>query len=226
MYSFEEDLNQRGYQRIIGVDEVGRGPYAGPVVAAAVILPPDAKSSIPGLNDSKKLTEKKRNELNEILLNRKDVLVSIVELSHSEVDRLNILEATHTAMRQAVDELKEQGGDFVLVDGNPVKGLSLPAQNVVKGDSKSASIAAASIVAKVYRDQLMCGYDKIYPGYGFAQHKGYGTKVHRDALEKLGVCEIHRRSFTPIAKILGIYTEKPTKKKSKKITDDSQPLLF
>lgn len=228
MFAYEKEYAQK-YSWIVGVDEVGRGPYAGPVVAAAVILPDDAEQTIPGLNDSKKLTAKRREELNQILLDRDDVKVSIVELSHEVVDELNILQATHKAMRMAVEKLMPEA-DFILVDGKPVPNLPLPSQNIIKGDSKSASIAAASIVAKVYRDNLMIEADKKYPGYGFAKNMGYGTKDHRDALEEQGACPIHRRSFAPIAKILGIELQArktTTPKKSKKQKEDpNQMTLF
>lgn len=229
MFAYEKEFGQN-YSQIVGVDEVGRGPYAGPVVAAAVILPANAEKTILGLNDSKKLTAKKREELNKILLEREDVKVSIIELSHEVVDELNILQATHKAMRMAVEELMPEA-DFILVDGKPVPNLPLPSQNIIKGDSKSASIAAASIVAKVYRDNIMIAADKKYPGYGFAKNMGYGTKQHREALEEQGVCPIHRRSFTPIAERLGIKKEvkKPAKKylgKKKKQDDPNQRMLF
>lgn len=229
MFAYEKEFGQN-YSQIVGVDEVGRGPYAGPVVAAAVILPANAQETIPGLNDSKKLTARKREELNKILLEREDVKVSIIELSHEVVDELNILQATHKAMRMAVKELMPEA-DFILVDGKPVPNLPLPSQNIIKGDSKSASIAAASIVAKVYRDNIMIEADKKYPGYGFAKNMGYGTKQHREALEEQGVCPIHRRSFAPIAKLLGIKKEvKKTVKKSirkkKEQVDPNQPTLF
>ncbi len=227
MFSYEKEYRAKSYSGIVGVDEVGRGPYAGPVVAAAVILPADAEKTIPGLNDSKKLSAAKREELNEILHDRDDVKIGIVELSHEEVDKLNILQATHKAMRMAVEKLMPQA-DFILVDGKAVPNLPLPSQNIIKGDSKSASIAAASIVAKVYRDRLIVEADAKYPGYGFAKNMGYGTKEHREALEKIGVCPIHRRSFAPIAELLGIKKEekKAPARKKKKTKDPNQPMLF
>ena len=203
LFHYEHEATAKGYQHIVGVDEVGRGPYAGPVVAAAVYLPPGIEKEIPGLNDSKKLTAKRRELLNEQLQKHPGVEISIQELSHEVVDEINILQATYRAMRLAVKELMPKA-DYILVDGNPVPDLPLPNLNIIKGDSKSASIAAASIVAKVYRDHLMKEMDRKYPGYDFANNMGYGTKSHRAGLDKIGPCPIHRKSFKPIAKLLGL----------------------
>jgi len=203
LFHYERQATAKGFQHIVGVDEVGRGPYAGPVVAAAVYLPPGIEQEIPGLNDSKKLTAKRRELLNKQLHQHPKVEISIQELSHEVVDEINILQATYRAMRLAVQALMPQA-DYILVDGKPVPNLPLPNLNIIKGDSKSASIAAASIVAKVYRDNLMQKFDQQYPGYDFANNMGYGTKSHRDALAKIGPCPIHRRSFKPIAQLLGL----------------------
>ena len=177
---------------ICGVDEAGRGPLAGPVCAAAVILPDDCV--IDGLNDSKKISEKKREILfNEII--EKAMAYSIAFGTLEEIEKYNILQATYIAMNRAIDSLKTKA-DFALIDGNRVPdGIKIPCETVVKGDAKSCSIAAASILAKVSRDRLMLDYDKKYPQYLFAQHKGYGTKAHYDAIKQYGVCEIHRLSF-------------------------------
>ena len=176
----------------MGVDEAGRGPLAGPVCAAAVILPDNCE--IEGLNDSKKISEKKREALFDII-KEKAVAYSIAYGSLEEIEEYNILEATYLAMNRAIEGLNTKA-DFALIDGNRVpKGIKIPCETVVKGDSKSCSIAAASILAKVTRDRLMLEYDKKYPQYLFAQHKGYGTKAHYEAIKQHGVCEIHRLSF-------------------------------
>ena len=188
----ERKLLQEGFAFIAGVDEAGRGPLAGPVVAAAVILP--RSGELPGVFDSKQLSDARRRLLRDEILKIAEVGVGVADVQ--EIDSLNILRATHLAMRRAVAKLKKV--DFVLVDGLPVAGFSCPAENVIKGDAKSASIAAASIVAKVYRDEVMEELDGIYPGYGFASHKGYGTAVHLKALQELGVTPVHRRSFAPV----------------------------
>lgn len=180
-----------GYKNIAGVDEAGRGPLAGPVFAAAVILPDDV--ILDGINDSKKLSEKKRDELFEII-KEKAAAYSVCAVSEARIDEINILQATFQAMRGAVDGLGVQP-DYVLIDGNKSPGLSTAHETVVKGDSKSMSVAAASILAKVSRDRYMCNMAEKYPGYGFEKHKGYGTKAHYEAIEELGICEIHRKSF-------------------------------
>ena len=180
------------------MDEAGRGPLAGSVVAAAVILPADVES-LPGVFDSKQLTEAEREELFEELHALPGIKISVASATAEEIDKLNILRATHLAMRRAVAGLKE--ADFVLVDGLPVQ-FTLPSRNIIKGDAKSASIAAASIIAKVTRDREMLQYDAEYPQYGFARHKGYGTREHLDALKKFGPSPIHRKSFRPVYELL------------------------
>ena len=197
-FDLESELYTLGHARIIGVDEVGRGPLAGPVVAAAVWLDP---SNIPdGLNDSKKVPLKLRNALAELLPQIADV--SIGEASVQEIDELNILRASHLAMERAVAGLNVPA-DFALVDGNLIpRDLAVPARAVVKGDAISQSIAAASIVAKVRRDQLMLSLAQQYPGYGWEKNQGYPTKAHREALQNLGVTPHHRRSFKPVHNML------------------------
>lgn len=191
-FSFENVARNNGYKFVCGVDEAGRGPLAGPVCAAAVILPVNCE--IEGLNDSKKISEKKREALFDII-KEKAIAYSIAFGSLEEIEEYNILEATYIAMNRAIEGL-ETKADFALIDGNRVpKGITIPCETVVKGDSKSCSIAAASILAKVTRDRLMLEYDKMYPEYLFAQHKGYGTKAHYEAIKQHGVCEIHRLSF-------------------------------
>ena len=176
---------------ICGVDEAGRGPLAGPVCAAAVILPRDLE--IPGLTDSKKLTDKKRRELFPII-KEQAIAYGIGFASEQEIDEINILQATFLAMQRAIDQL-EGKADLALIDGNRQKDFGLPAVTVVKGDSLSASIAAASVLAKVTRDDLMLEMAETYPEYGFEVHKGYGTKAHYEALRKYGASPIHRQSF-------------------------------
>lgn len=192
----ERKLLQEGFAFIAGVDEAGRGPLAGPVVAAAVILPRDGV--LPGVFDSKQLSDQRRRVLRDEILEVAEASVGIADVD--EIDALNILRATHLAMHRAVAGLKKV--EYVLVDGLPVKGFPCPAENMVKGDARSASIAAASIVAKVYRDELMEKLDEEYPGYGFAAHKGYGTALHLQALRELGVTPVHRRSFAPVREII------------------------
>lgn len=188
-----------GVSRVAGVDEVGRGPLAGPVVVCAVMLPlPPEEFTLP-VNDSKKLTESQREILAEALKSDCRVRYAIVERSPEQIDRMNILRATQDAMREAALALGAPAPEAVLIDGLGFRPFPFPAQFVVKGDSRSASIAAASILAKVYRDSLMCEYDRLYPGYGFAKNKGYGTAEHLAALDSLGPCPIHRRSFGPVA---------------------------
>ncbi|MEX0280699.1 MAG: ribonuclease HII [Arenibacterium sp.] len=200
--SLEQALRRRGYRRIAGVDEVGRGPLAGPVVAAAVILK-DTRA-IQGLNDSKKLSATKRKLLDAEIKASADS--AIAEASVEEIDTLNILRASHLAMERAVKALNPPP-DFVLVDGNLIPGnLSIPSEAVVKGDSRSVSIAAASIVAKTWRDQVMVDLAQQHPGYGWETNMGYPSKSHRLALQNLGVTPHHRRSFKPVHNIL--YQEK------------------
>lgn len=189
MYTYERRFADHG--RIAGIDEVGRGPLAGPVVACAVILPAD--HSIMYLNDSKKLSAKKREELYEIIL-REAVSYGIGMEDWTTIDEMNILQATYSAMRKAIAKLAPPA-EFLLNDAVTIPRVTIPQCPIVHGDALSASIAAASIVAKVTRDRMMVEYDAIYPGYGFAKNKGYGTAEHIAALKKLGPCLIHRRSF-------------------------------
>ena len=197
MCEIENERRKKGYKYIAGVDEAGRGPLAGPVYAAAVILPEG--TFIEGINDSKKLSEKKREELFDVICEKASAYC-IAEVSHTRIDEINILNATFEAMNKAVNGLNIRP-DYVLIDGNRIKGMEIPHETVVKGDAKSISIAAASILAKVSRDRVMYEMAKQYPLYGFDKHKGYGTKAHCDAILKYGACEIHRRSF--LKKILG-----------------------
>ena len=199
---YERELISRGVQRIAGIDEAGRGPLAGPVTAAAVVLPwPWLRDGLPatlrGLNDSKQLTPAAREQFFAELTNHPDVQLQIVCLDAPTIDAINILRATHEAMRRALDALIPSA-QHVLVDGLPVPRLACPQTAVVKGDALSYSIAAASVIAKVTRDRLMLEFEQMYPGYGFALHKGYGTPEHLQALHRLGPCPIHRRSFAPL----------------------------
>ena len=189
-YTFEKEAAAEGYTRICGVDEAGRGPLAGNVVAAAVIMPEGLV--IEGLNDSKKLSEKKRDALYDII--KEKTVYSIAWATPAEIDELNILNATMLAMRRAVEGLPEKA-DFALIDGNCSRGFSIPTKTVVGGDAKSMSIAAASVLAKVTRDRQCAELDKLYPEYGFAGHKGYPTKAHREKVIEIGPCPEHRRSF-------------------------------
>ena len=192
LWSYERTCRAEGFAPVCGVDEAGRGPLAGPVCAAAVILPQDLE--IEGLNDSKKLTEKRREALYDVIV-REAVAYGIAFADEKEIDEINILQATFLAMRRAVEQLSVRP-NIVLVDGNREPDLGdLPVKTIVKGDSLSANIAAASILAKVTRDRFMLEQDAIYPQYGFAVHKGYGTKAHYAALTQYGACPIHRRSF-------------------------------
>lgn len=191
LWEIENSLYAQGYTAICGVDEAGRGPLAGPVCAGAVILPQGLE--IPGLNDSKKLTDKKRRELYPVI-KEQAIAWGIGFASHEEIDELNILQATYLAMSRAIQAL-EGKADFALIDGNRAKDFGIPLKTVVKGDSLSASIAAASVLAKVARDDIMLEMAKEYPEYGFEVHKGYGTKQHYEALRQHGHCPIHRMSF-------------------------------
>ncbi len=191
LWVYERELFDEGYKIVAGVDEAGRGPLAGPVCAAAVILPPGLE--IPGLNDSKKLTEKRRKALFDVIRERA-VSYSVAFASHGEIDELNILNATYLAMNRAIAGLHVTP-DIALIDGNRAGGIETPNRTLVGGDGKSASVAAASILAKVTRDRLMRELDERYPGYGFAKHKGYGTREHYEALRRLGPSEIHRVTF-------------------------------
>ena len=190
---------------VAGVDEAGRGPLAGPVVAAAVIL--DERAPIAGLNDSKKLTAARREKLYDEI-RAKALCCSIAIASVEEVDRLNILQATMLAMQRAVEGLRLKPV-CVLVDGNRLPRLEVPAEAIVKGDALVASISAASILAKVHRDRWCEEIDRLYPQYGFAAHKGYGTALHLSALQAHGACPEHRRSFSPVAQVLGMGLAKP-----------------
>lgn len=191
LWEIEQTWADRGFHAICGIDEAGRGPLAGPVCAAAVILP--ERLDIPGLNDSKKLTDKKRRELFPII-EEQAVAFGLGWASQEEIDEINILQATFLAMSRAVEQLKIRP-DLALVDGNRAPALDLPVETVVKGDSLSASIAASSVLAKVSRDDVMLRMAEEYPGYGFEVHKGYGTKAHYEALRKFGPSPIHRRTF-------------------------------
>ena len=198
LLSLEQQKRAEGFSIIAGVDEVGRGPLAGPVVAAAVAFP--AEAAVPAVNDSKLLTARQRDELEVMIKAVPGIKYGIAEVGVAEIDRINILEASRQAMRLAVRQLGTI--DFLLIDGWPVSGFSMPTQALVQGDRKSASIAAASILAKVYRDRLMEKLALEYPGYGFEHHKGYGTKEHLNALARLGACPLHRRSFAPVRDVI------------------------
>lgn len=191
MWKIEQSHFDRGVQIICGVDEAGRGPLAGPVCAAAVILP--ANAEIPGLNDSKKLSDKKRRELYPII-KEKAIAYGIAFADHKEIDEINILQATYLAMERAISHLSVKP-ELALIDGNRAKDFGIPVETVIHGDSLSASIAAASVLAKVTRDDYMLEMANTYPGYDFEIHKGYGTKAHYAALTKLGASPIHRMSF-------------------------------
>lgn len=199
---FERDLWSREFTLVAGVDEAGRGPLAGPVVAAAVILPATWADGgfdprLFDLNDSKQLTEAQRENFFQIITTHPDLRYAIAIVDAATIDRINILQATHRAMNEALAQLQPQP-EHVLVDGRPVKSMTLPQTALVKGDSRSYSIAAASVLAKVTRDRMMLEFDAKFPGYGFAVHKGYGVPQHLAAIEKLGPCPIHRMTFAPL----------------------------
>jgi len=196
-YSFEHAAYEKGYTAVCGIDEAGRGPLAGPVYAAAVLLPEGLV--IEGLNDSKKLSEKKREALFDVICENA-LAWGIGFADEKEIDDINILQATYLAMRRAYENM-QQKCDYVLVDGNRMPPMPVPGETIVKGDAKSPSIAAASILAKVSRDRVMLEYAKQYPEYQFEKHKGYGTKVHTEALLQYGPSPIHRKTF--LKKILG-----------------------
>ena len=201
LFRFEREAKAGWPELVIaGVDEAGRGPLAGPVVAAAVILPPEEEFDLP-VNDSKALDETFREELGERLRSDPRVVWAVAERSAAVIDRINILKATHEAMREAVLSLKIRPG-MAFVDGLKVRDFPVEARFIVKGDALSASVAAASIIAKTHRDHLMVELDKRYPGYGFAKHKGYGTAQHLEALRNLGPCPEHRKTFGPVARII------------------------
>lgn len=189
MKVYEKEYESHGW--ICGIDEVGRGPLCGPVVASAVILPKDCQ--ILYLNDSKKLSEKKREELYDVIMEQA-VAVGVGMASPQRIDEINILQATYEAMRQAISSLKVKPA-VLLNDAVTIPGVEIPQIPIIKGDAKSVSIAAASIIAKVTRDRMMVEYDRMYPGYDLGSNKGYGTKVHMEALKTLGPCEIHRKTF-------------------------------
>ena len=188
---YENQCRKNGYKLIAGIDEVGRGPLAGPVVTAAVIL--KENDLIEGINDSKKLSAAKRESLYDIILNRA-VSYAFGVVSAEEIDSINILQATYKAMLQALSSLSIKP-DFVLADAVTIPGIDIKQQGIIKGDAKSISIGAASIIAKVYRDRMMDEYAKIYPEYGFEQNKGYGSQSHIEAIKKFGPCPIHRKTF-------------------------------
>lgn len=191
MWEYEKKYLDQGYKMIVGIDEAGRGPLAGPVCVAAVILP--ANAYIPGLNDSKKLSDKRRRELVPVI-KEKAIAYGIAFADEHEIDEINILQATYLAMERAVSQLTVKP-DFLLIDGNRQKDFGVPTQTVIKGDSLSASIAAASVLAKVTRDDFMLEMAEKYPQYGFDIHKGYGTKAHYAALAEHGPCPLHRMTF-------------------------------
>lgn len=203
LYQYEEQLEDLGIKYIAGVDEVGRGPLAGPVVVAAVILPLNLR--IKGINDSKKLSLKKRNELYKIILNEA-LAVNVSFIDERVIDEINIYEATKKGMLEAISGLKIKP-EHVLIDAMALRELAIAHTSIIHGDALSASIGAASIIAKVTRDEYMDKMDIKYPNYGFKHHKGYCTKEHLEALEKYGPCEIHRKSFAPVKKF---YTKQLT----------------
>lgn len=196
LYAYEREYQAKGYSVIAGIDEAGRGPLAGPVVAGCCILDPNVK--ILGLDDSKKLSEKKREELF-VQIKEKALAWTVCEISAEVIDEINILEATKKAMRTCVEDIsKKLRPDLLLIDAVNLSGTGVDVVPIIKGDANSDSIAAASILAKVTRDHIMMEYDKVYPGYGFAKHKGYGTKDHYSAIRELGMTPIHRRSFLKV----------------------------
>ena len=193
---YENEYADKGFKAIAGIDEAGRGPLAGPVVAACCILDPD--KPVLGLDDSKKLSEKKREELFPVI-KENALAYAVVAIDAGTIDDINILEATKKAMRQCVVDISEKiTPDLLLIDAVKLEGVSQEVVPIIKGDAKSNSIAAASILAKVTRDHMMIEYDKKYPGYGFAKHKGYGTKDHYAAIREQGITPIHRRSFLKV----------------------------
>jgi len=201
LLKFERALWKKGYRCIAGIDEAGRGPLAGPVVAAAVIFSKNQRL-IPQINDSKKLSPKNR-QIAKAIIEEAALAIGVGIVSQAVIDEINILQATYRAMKDAVSNLSVSP-DYALVDGRKGISLEMPFECLVKGDARSMSIAAASIIAKVTRDQIMIDYEKIYPGYGFAQHKGYPTKMHVKAIRNAGLSPIHRRSFRP-KQLIDIY---------------------
>jgi ribonuclease HII len=200
-FEFERELWTRGVARVAGVDEAGRGPLAGPVVAAAAVLPPKWATGLPreleGLNDSKQLTAAQREMFFNYLVACGEIQFAIAQVGAGQIDAINILRATHRAMNDALAKL-QPAPQHALVDGRPVKTMLVPQTAIVKGDARSYSIAAASVLAKVARDRLMLEFDRQWPKYGFAEHKGYGTAQHLAAIAAHGPCPIHRRSFAPL----------------------------
>jgi len=201
-FKIEKGLISQGINLIAGIDEAGRGPWAGPVVASAVIVKPNEYRfwQTLGVNDSKKLSAKKRQALIE-LIKAKALTWAVGIVDNYQIDQIGIKPATFLAMKQAIDGLTQKCG-FILIDGRDCLDISIKQKAIVRGDGESISIAAASIIAKVTRDKIMEGYEKEFPGYGFCQHKGYGTKLHSESLIKFGPCSIHRMSFKPIKKFL------------------------
>lgn len=191
--TYESECFAHGYCAVAGVDEVGRGPLAGPVVCAAVVMPLDEQRRIIGIDDSKKLSKKKREEL-ALRIRETAVSLSVVEVDEGTIDEINILQATRLGMKRAVESLSP-APDFVLTDGNMTLDIALPQRSIIKGDALVYSIGAASIVAKVYRDELMRKYAEEFPEYGFEKNVGYGTKQHIEAIREVGICRIHRRTF-------------------------------
>jgi ribonuclease HII len=201
-FEFERALWRKNFERTAGVDEAGRGPLAGPVVAAAVILPSHwSESGLPreldGLNDSKQLTKAQRENFFYFITNCGEIHFAVAQIDAAMIDEINILQATHRAMNAALAQLNPQP-QHALVDGRPVRTMRVPQTAIVKGDARSYSIAAASVLAKVTRDRLMLGFHAQFPEYGFAEHKGYGTAKHLAAIEKHGACPIHRKTFAPL----------------------------
>jgi len=204
LWAYERLAREQGHRLIAGIDEAGRGPLAGPVVAAAVILPPD--KDVEGVFDSKQLTAEQRDVCFDLIQSVAEY-IGVGIIGHKEIDRINILQATYRAMHMAVRNLGARP-DLCLVDGLPIKSFRYRHESIVDGDCKSISIAAASIIAKVTRDRIMREYDKKYPKYGFANHKGYSTPEHRECLLKHGPCAIHRKSFAPVAEELYLLWER------------------
>lgn len=199
MYEYEEELYNKGISYIAGVDEVGRGPLIGPVVAACCVLPKDFK--LEGLTDSKKLSEKKRNIFSDYI-KENAIAYGIGEISPEIIDEVNIYEATKIAMKEAIKQVQEQiNVEHVLIDAMPLE-LDIPSTSIIKGDAKSISIAAASVLAKVYRDNLMYELDEKYPMYGYKSHKGYPTKKHVEAINKYGLIEGYRKTYNPVKEMI------------------------
>lgn len=197
LYKYENELRDKGVNVIAGVDEVGRGPLIGSVVTACVVLPRDFV--LEGLNDSKKLSEKKRDKFYDVIMD-KALAVGIGECNEKEIDKLNIYEATKVAMKRAIEEAsKKVKIEHVLIDAMPME-IDIPSTSIIKGDAKSASIAAASVIAKVTRDRMMYELDRKYPMYDLKNNKGYPTKKHREAIEEYGITKYHRLSYGPVAK--------------------------